>query len=95
MWWGRGDSSRLDEKTKATLDELRRLEETGHIITLDTQRAAIAGRAVDFYGQWESVLRLASSVKNVALLVGAILALYWATEGWIFHKIVEISKGGQ
>lgn len=95
MWWGRGDTSRLDEKTKDTLDHLRRLEETGHILTLDERSALVAARAVDFYGQWESALKLAASVKNVAILVGALLAIYWATEGWIFHKIMEISRGGQ
>lgn len=95
MWWGRGDTSQLDEKARATLDHLRRLDETGHLTVLDARRAEIAVRAVQFYDQWESALKLAASIKNVALLVGAILAIYWATEGWIIHRIMEIVRGAQ
>lgn len=94
MWWGRGDTSRLDDDVKQTLEHLRRLDETGHLTVLDAQRALIAGRAVDFYAQWESALKLASSVKNVTLLVGGLLAIYWATEGWIVHRIMDIVSGG-
>lgn len=89
MWWGRGDSSKLTEDEKKTLSDLRRLEETGHLTTLDPGRSGIGVRAVDFYGQWESIIRTMTSVKNIALLVGAILAIYWASEGaavdWIKH----------
>lgn len=95
MWWGRGDTSQLDEKVRATLDHLRRLDETGHLTVLDARRAEIAVRAVHFYDQWESALKLASSIKNVALLVGALLAIYWATEGWIVHRIIDIVGGAQ
>lgn len=93
MWWGRGDTSQLDENARLTLDHLRRLDETGHLTVLDARRAEIAVRAVQFYDQWESVLKLASSVKNVALLVGALLAIYWATEGWIVRRIIDIVGG--
>lgn len=93
MWWGRGDTARLDEDVKRTLEHLRRLDETGHLTALDARRAIVAARAVEFYSQWESALKLANSVKNVALLVGALLAIYWATEGWIVHKVVEIVTG--
>jgi hypothetical protein len=75
------------------LNELRRLEETGHIVTLDASRAAMAIRAVDFYAQGESMLRLAASVRNVAVLVGGLLVIYWATEGWIIQKIAGIASG--
>ena len=94
MWWGRGDTSRLGEEEKLTLEHLRRLDETGHLTTLNAQQAAAAIRAVAFFGQWESVLRLMTSFKNVALLVGALLAIYWASEGWIISKIAEIAGGG-
>lgn len=94
MWWGRGDTSQLGEEEKLTLEHLRRLDETGHLTTLNAQQAAAATRAVAFFGQWESMFRLATSLKNVALLVGALLALYWATEGWIVEKIAGIVTGG-
>jgi len=93
MWWGRGDTSQLDDSEKLTLEHLRRLDETGHVKTLDARRSEIAARAVEFYGQWESVFRLANTLKNIALLVGALLAIYWATEGWIVTKIAEIVAG--
>lgn len=94
MWWGRGDTSRLGEDAKVTLEHLRRLDETGHITTLGERQADIALRAVEFYARWESALKLAASVKNVAPLVGALLAIYWVTEGWIVEKIIEIIAGG-
>jgi hypothetical protein len=40
------------------------------------------------------VLKLLRSMKNVALLVGALLAIYWATEGWLIEKIGSIAAGG-
>lgn len=93
MWWGRGDTSQLGEEEKRTLEHLRRLDETGHVTALDARQAEIAARAVEFYGQWESMFKVATSLKNVALLVGALLAIYWATEGWIVMKITEIVTG--
>jgi hypothetical protein len=95
MFWGRGDSSRLGDREKETLDHIRRLTETNHLIALDADDALTAIRAVEFYSQWESVLKLLRSMKNVALLVGALLAIYWATEGWLVQKIGEIAGGSQ
>lgn len=94
MFWGRGDTSKLDEETQQTLAHLRRMEETGHIITLNHVQSQVALRALEFYSQWESVLKLFTSFKNVALLVGALLGIYWVTEGWIVTKIHEIITGG-
>lgn len=87
MWWGRGDSSKLGEQERQTLDNLRRLTETGHIVALDPDKTEVAEAAVDFFDNWSSVLTLLSSLKNVALLVGALLAMWWATEGWIVEFI--------
>lgn len=95
MFWGRGDSSKLAETEKATLDHLRRLVETEHIVALDHEQALIALRAIEFYSQWESVLRLLNSIKNIGLLVGALLALYWATNGAIAAWVVEKAGGAQ
>lgn len=94
MFWGKGDTSKLDEEVQATLSHLRRMEETGHIVALSHEQTAVAIRAVMFYGQWESVLKLFTSFKNVALLVGALLAIYWATEGWFVDQIKAIVAGG-
>lgn len=90
MFWGKGDSSKLDEETTQTLAHLRRMEETGHIVALTHEQTQVALRAVIFYGQWESVLRFFTSVKNVALLVGALLGTYWVSEGWIVDRIRQL-----
>lgn len=90
MWWGRGDTSKLTADQQKTLSALRRLEETGHLTTLDSGKAAVAVRGVEFYGQWESIIKTMTSVKNVALLVGAILAIYWASEGAVIEWIRSI-----
>jgi len=90
MFWGKGDSSKLDEETTQTLAHLRRMEETGHIVALTHEQTQVALRAVIFYGQWESLLRFFTSVKNVALLVGALLGIYWVSEGWIVDRIRQL-----
>lgn len=87
MWWGRGDTSKLTEEEKQTLYHLRRFEETGHVTALNDRQAGIGVRAVEFYGQWESLLKLMTSVKNIALLVGALLAIYWATGDFLLVQI--------
>lgn len=87
MFWGKGDSSKLGESERETLQHLRRLVETDHIVALDHDQARVALRAVEFYSQWESVLRLMNSAKNVALLVGTILGIYWVTQGAILNWI--------
>lgn len=93
MFWGRGDSSKLDEDEKKTLGHLRRLTETEHVLALDPQRSEQAIRAIAFFGQWESMLKFLNSVKNVALLVGALLAIYWATQGSIIDFIQRVAGG--
>lgn len=90
MFWGKGDSSKLDEETTHTLQHLRRMEETGHIVALTHEQTQVALRAVAFYNQWESVLKFFTSIKNVALLVGALLGIYWVSEGWIIERIAQL-----
>lgn len=93
MFWGQGDSSRLDEDTGKTLSHLRRLNETGHVVGLNAEKTKTALNAVDFYGQWESVFKLLSSLKNVGILVGVLLGLYWATQGAIVSWITGLGAG--
>ncbi len=61
-----------------TLAHLRRLDETGHIRALDERRSETAMRGVDFFGQWESTLRTITSLRNVLVMFGALIAL-WLT----------------
>ena len=91
MFWGLGDTSKLADEEKATLNNLRRLVETQHIFALTPDQSQVALRAITFYSQWESVLRLLNSIKNIAYLVGALLAIYWATKGaaatWVLSLV--------
>lgn len=90
MFWGKGDTSKLDDAAQETLAHLRRMEETGHIMALNHEQSQVAIRALTFYTRFEGTLQLVLGLKNVALLVGALLAIYWASEGWIVQKIREI-----
>ena len=94
LFWGKGDSSKLDDNTKATLDHLRRMEETRHIVALTPDMAHTAVRAVEFYQRWESVLAFGTGMKNVALLVGALLTIYWVTEGYIVEHLRDLILPG-
>ncbi len=99
MFWGKGDSSKLAEGEQQTLARLRRLEETGHLTALTPEKAQIAVRGVDFYGQMEGVLKLLNSIKNVSVMVGALLAVWWATQGqitaWIGGMAAQATGTGQ
>lgn len=94
MFWGKGDTSKLDPDVQGTLANLRRMEETGHIIALSPEQAQVAIRAVQFYGQWETLLNLLKGVKNTALLVGALLAVYWAMGDWFADAVRGIVGKG-
>lgn len=89
MFWGNGDSTKLTEEERVTLDHLRRMVETGHISALSPKESEIALAAIQFYGSWMASLRLLNSVKNVALLIGALLAIWWASQG----AVAEWVKG--
>lgn len=90
MFWGSGDTSKLLEEEKKTLFQLRRMAETGHIVALDPKQTAVAIRAIEFYSRFESVFRLMESFKNIAMIVGFVLAVYWATEGAVVTWITDI-----
>lgn len=93
MFWGRGDTAKLDPDVQTTLAHLRRMEETGHIVALTHDQTQAALRALTFYGRWEGTLALLTSIRNVVLLIGALLAIYFATEGWIIARIREVVAG--
>lgn len=92
MWWGKGDTSKLDEEQRRTLDTLRRLAETGHIVTLDHDDALVAIEALSWYRSFTSALKLARSVRNVGLLVAAILGMWWAGQQAIIEFIQAVSN---
>ena len=79
MFLGRGDTSKLGEDEQHTLAHLRRMVETGHIVTLNAEQTEVALRAIDWYGQWESVFRLGKSLRNTLMLIGFFLGLWWVS----------------
>lgn len=83
MLFGRGDTSKLTPEERATLEQLRRMQETGHIVILEAEKTAVLLRMVDSYSRWESVFELGRSIRNTALLIAGLLAVWWATEGAI------------
>lgn len=90
MFWGNGDSGKLSEEEKQTLDHLRRMVESGHIRALSPKESEFALEMIQFYGNWIGSLRLLNSIKNIGLLIGAVLAIWWATEGAIIQWIQGI-----
>ncbi len=79
MFLGRGDTSKLEEDEQRTLAHLRRMVETGHIVTLNAEQTEVALRAIDWYGQWESVFRLGKSLRNTLMLIGFFLGIWWVS----------------
>jgi hypothetical protein len=94
MLWGKGDSSKLQDREVATLSDLRRMVETGHIVALTPDQSELALRALDFYGSFESSLRLMKSLRNGLVLAGFFITLWWATEGQIIDYLRD-RLGGQ
>jgi len=85
MLWGNGDTSRLDGDQVKTLSDLRRMVETGHIISLTPDQSAAMLRALRWYEMWESSLKLLSSMRNTAILVGFLVTIWAVTEGTILE----------
>lgn len=79
MFLGRGDTSKLEEDEQRTLAHLRRMVETGHIVTLNAEQTEVVLRAIDWYGQWESVFRLGKSLRNTLMLIGFFLGVWWVS----------------
>lgn len=81
MFWGNGDSAKLAEEERQTLAHLRRMTETGHIVALSPKDVEVALTALEWYRRWSGSFQLLNSIKNVGLLVAAVLGLWWATQG--------------
>lgn len=83
MLTGNGDSSKLEAKEIEVLAALRRMVETGHVVALSPSQTDLVLEMIDWFSQWKSVLRLASSLRNVALLLGGLLTVWWTTKDGI------------
>ena len=92
MFLGRGDTSKLEDDEKKTLNHLRRMVETGHIVSLDAEQAEMALRAIDWYATWESVFRLGKSLRNTLVLIGFFLGVWWATNDTVARWIASAGR---
>lgn len=95
MFWGKGDSSKLDGDETETLRQLRRMVETGHIVALDDHKTQIALRAIDFYSRWEGAISVFGSIRNIFYLFAGGLVFWWATGGENFvTEFIRSVTGG-
>lgn len=78
MLWGNGDSSKLTETERETLSELRRLVETGHIVSLSPEQSRVALEAVQFYAGARAAGGLFMTVRNALVIIGSTLFAWWA-----------------
>lgn len=92
MFWGKGDSSKLTAKEQATLTELRRLCETGHIIALTPEQTAVAISAINFYASVQSAASLFAMFRNVLIFTGSLLAIWWAGHDAVTTFIAQVLK---
>lgn len=77
MFWGRGDSSKLSVEEKIELEKLRRLAETGHIVTLSPEQTEIAVAAIKFYGSISATSGLLVGIRNVFIWIAGIVTVLW------------------
>ena len=93
MFWGRGDSSKLEEGQRQLLDDLRRLEETGHIITTTPDQSRDAMSAIRFYGMLTSATGFLAGMRHVSMWVGGMLVAWWACKDAVVEFIKRAAAG--
>lgn len=92
MLTGNGDSSKLTATELKTLAEIRRMVETKHIVALNAEQTQIVLEMIDWFVQWKSALRLANSIRNVALLLAGLLMLWWTSKEALAEWVRGIVK---
>jgi hypothetical protein len=93
MFWGVGDSSKLQPEERQTLDALRRLGETGHIVGLTPEQTKVAIAAIQFYASVTATSGIIAGARNVLLFIGSICVMYWAVKDFAV-QFVKTSVGG-
>lgn len=93
MFWGKGDSSKLAERERDTLTDLRRLVETGHIVEFNKEQTAIAKDALAFWASWKAATGLWKSSRNTVILIASIIASWWAFNDKMVAIFEVIMKG--
>jgi hypothetical protein len=82
MFWGKGDSARLTDEERRTLDELRRLVETNHIIALSPEQVDLALAALRLYGGFSAATGVFAGARNTFLWIGSMLLIWWSIQDW-------------
>lgn len=90
MLWGSGDSSKLNDDERKTLDHLRRMVETGHIVALTPAESKLAQEALSWYGRFIGFGQIMQSLRNIGLLAGGLLAIWLASRGAIAEWIKSV-----
>jgi hypothetical protein len=94
MFWGKGDSSKLDPDQLQTLDDLRRLVETGHVIALTPEQSAVAVQAINFYASVQSASLLLVAARNILLFIGALIGMWWVSHDAVTSFIQAAASKG-
>ena len=93
MFWGIGDSSKLQPEERQTLDALRRLGETGHIIGLTPDQSKVAIAAIQFYSSITATSGIIAGARNVLLFLGSLCVMWWAVKDFAV-TFIKASAGG-
>ena len=93
MFFGKGDSSKLTEEQAETLSHLRRMGETGHIVTRSPDQTESDIRALDNLAQWDSAFKVMRTLRNTGLLVTGLLATWWVAQEQIMRIIGNLTNG--
>jgi hypothetical protein len=93
MLTGNGDSSKLEQEELHILAALRRMVETKHIVSLTPDQTDLVLEMIDWFSQWKSVLRLLHSLRNISMLLGGLLVVWWTSKEaivmWIRSLVVQ------
>lgn len=94
MFWGKGDSSKLSDEERLTLDDLRRLVETGHIIGLSPEQSAMAVRAINFFSRVDAAMELVVGFRNALVIAAALLGFWWFGNDALVNFIQTVGGKG-
>lgn len=92
MFWGKGDSSKLSEDQLATLDDIRRLVETGHVIALSPEQSTVAVQAINFYAMIMSAAVLLTGLRNALVIAAALLGFWWFGHDAVINFIKTVAE---
>jgi len=93
MFWGKGDSAKLTEEEKVTLDDLRRLAETGHIVGLSPEQTEVAVAAINSYAMVRSAWALVIGFRNALVIAAALLGFWWVGHDAVVAFIESVATG--